>query len=930
MLWGASDMNAVEVIAVFNNSSLTGMSGTLGEGHSELPAPFALVAAAELAARRWGSVALEPSVRLIGPVKNAQYSHPKIAIKQQSAPLKGGPESVDIRSLAHSLGATGLDRSARGEGGQGLPRAAWARIDRARRVGADAGAANAPANDPAPASRAAATSTRHPASGSPIPALSHEMAEAVAAALESRARGRRTARPSGDGRSWATAGHVPEMAGGGGAAASGPDPLDQAPEIGTAEAWSTDFLTREKVHVADHCIKVDVKFSTRLFPRLLQLPSSVGAVCEKLRLVHQQYLPEVLAQDRYQGRVFVVGDSGSGKTLLTRQLFSEVAQQQLLGIRNQPDRYGRFLRHLQAECVNAHMQVHGLDFATFPCPECRTTERQLQSMEAARLQRQQVVSSSGSSAAAGHRRAAVFRIPLTQGGERRITRENRRSRSPPPRVVADSPIMQPESPGGAIVPAASPTGTAVVPAASPIGRGLSQSISPSQSQPSRPQGPATTDADFGFTFTDNTAAGGDGAPVPDPSLAAIRALDAVPNAAAFRTALHPTGLFNGLQDERGARETAKQWLGEMLADPRDHKEVGMDPSFSIRLLLPRPFRTAVVAVASREGWQLEALMKGIMSNAGRLEHHATVLEETADETRSRKPTIAIFGAAMPSTRKTSLARFVSVSLLDDTDEGRQLQACTCGDATLRGLLNCISTHERSGLVNDEITTAYDTTFSQGSRGCHYAGKPTMLKFVNGERSITLCWGVRGQIPAVEEVLQRDSIGFRKRFNTIWFGEAAGHPTQNTEQSTILLTAFMSWMCQNALPHSRKCVNASLVSRQLPIDMLAGNLIPADPRCRGVVTSGDALTWVRARLMARGERDVAGRVHGAIQAAAAAGVVEIIAGAPAAEDGADAAPRARRGRRVLRFRKNPWATVLANEVASAFAVSLQLNADSFED
>ncbi|CAK0795779.1 unnamed protein product, partial [Prorocentrum cordatum] len=464
------------------------------------------------------------------------------------------------------------------------------------------------------------------------------------------------------------------------------------------------------------------------------------------------------------------------------------------------------------ECVNAHMQVHGLDFANFPCPECRTTERQLQSMEAARLQRQQVVSSSGSSAAAGRRRAAVFRIPLAQGGERRITGENRRSRSPPPRVVADSPIMQPESPGGAIVPAASPIGRAVVPAASPIGRGLSQSISPSQSQPSRPQGPAITDADFGFTLTDNTAAGGDGAPVPDPSLAAIRALDAVPNAAAFRTALHPTGLFNGLQDERGTRETAKQWLGEMLADPRDHKEVGMDPSFSIRLLLPRPFRAAVVAVASREGWQPEALMQGIMSNAGWLERHATVLKETADETHSRKPTIAIFCAAMPPTRKTSLARFVSVSLLGDTDEGRQLQACTCGDATLRGLLNCISTHERSGLVNDEITTAYDTTFSQGSRGCHYAGKPTMLKFVNGERSITMTghgavnlgtYGflhqVWGEIPAVEEVLQRDSIGFRKRFNTIWFGEAAGHPTQNTEQSTILLTALMSWMCQNALP-----------------------------------------------------------------------------------------------------------------------------------
>ncbi|CAK0865780.1 unnamed protein product [Prorocentrum cordatum] len=107
-------------------------------------------------------------------------------------------------------------------------------------------------------------------------------------------------------------------------------------QIGTAEAWSTDFLTREKVHVTDHCIKVDVKFSGRIFPRSLQLPKSVKIVCEKLRMVHQQYLPEVLSQERYQGRVFVIGDSGSGKTLMTKQLFSEVAQQQLLGIRDEP------------------------------------------------------------------------------------------------------------------------------------------------------------------------------------------------------------------------------------------------------------------------------------------------------------------------------------------------------------------------------------------------------------------------------------------------------------------------------------------------------------------------------------------------------------------------------------------------------------------
>ena len=79
------------------------------------------------------------------------------------------------------------------------------------------------------------------------------------------------------------------------------------------------------------------------------------------------------------------------------------------------------------------------------------------------------------------------------------------------------------------------------------------------------------------------------------------------------------------------------------------------------------------------------------------------------------------------------------------------------------------------------------------------------------------------------------------------------------------------------------------------------------------------TWARARLMARGERDVAARGQGAINAAASAGAVEIIADPPAADDGEGAARRARRGRRVI-----------VDGVASAFVTSLQLNADSFED
>ena len=34
-------------------------------------------------------------------------------------------------------------------------------------------------------------------------------------------------------------------------------------QVGSAESWATDFLTREKVHVADHCIAVDVQFAAR-------------------------------------------------------------------------------------------------------------------------------------------------------------------------------------------------------------------------------------------------------------------------------------------------------------------------------------------------------------------------------------------------------------------------------------------------------------------------------------------------------------------------------------------------------------------------------------------------------------------------------------------------------------------------------------------
>jgi hypothetical protein len=103
-------------------------------------------------------------------------------------------------------------------------------------------------------------------------------------------------------------------------------------QVGTSESWTTDFLTREKLHVTDHAISVDVKFSGRLHPRFIRMPKLTSVLLDKLKGVYQDYLPDVLKMERFYGRLLVVGDSGTGKTMLTRQLFSEAAQRQLVDL----------------------------------------------------------------------------------------------------------------------------------------------------------------------------------------------------------------------------------------------------------------------------------------------------------------------------------------------------------------------------------------------------------------------------------------------------------------------------------------------------------------------------------------------------------------------------------------------------------------------
>uniref|UniRef100_A0A7S0FFN2 Uncharacterized protein n=1 Tax=Pyrodinium bahamense TaxID=73915 RepID=A0A7S0FFN2_9DINO len=101
-------------------------------------------------------------------------------------------------------------------------------------------------------------------------------------------------------------------------------------QVGTAEAWSTDFLTREKVHATDHCTAVSVSFSGRLFPRYVALSPVAKATLQRMHPIHERYLKPLLELEHFYGRLLILGNSGSGKSMLTRQLFSEIAQQQLI------------------------------------------------------------------------------------------------------------------------------------------------------------------------------------------------------------------------------------------------------------------------------------------------------------------------------------------------------------------------------------------------------------------------------------------------------------------------------------------------------------------------------------------------------------------------------------------------------------------------
>ena len=242
-------------------------------------------------------------------------------------------------------------------------------------------------------------------------------------------------------------------------------------------------------------------------------------------------------------------------------------------------------------------------------------------------------------------------------------------------------------------------------------------------------------------------------------------------------------------------------------------EVGKTPIFAFSRMMPAPFFDAINTMSVANGWSFEAAHQGFMCMVSWMEHNETRLREFATERYARPCNVPCFAGLDASDRKSSLKTWLTVDLLnvEGMPENIKLGKCVCTDGTLKGWRNSIEVHNRTGIVSDEVSNTYETSFSEKQNGIHYAGRSKMATFTSCERDQGLTGGghtdlpdytflhyVIGQVEATEEVLRPTPGGFQKRFH-ILFPKAARsfEPDLCTTGSESLLKATSSWMAKHA-------------------------------------------------------------------------------------------------------------------------------------
>jgi len=103
-------------------------------------------------------------------------------------------------------------------------------------------------------------------------------------------------------------------------------------QAGASEGWATDILTREKVNVMESSVPLTMKFDGRLDSRRHQLVDKAKTLFDSLTPILKSFAPCLFDIDLFCGRTLIVGDAGSGKSVLTKQIFAALAQNQVRAV----------------------------------------------------------------------------------------------------------------------------------------------------------------------------------------------------------------------------------------------------------------------------------------------------------------------------------------------------------------------------------------------------------------------------------------------------------------------------------------------------------------------------------------------------------------------------------------------------------------------
>ncbi|CAJ1423332.1 unnamed protein product [Effrenium voratum] len=232
--------------------------------------------------------------------------------------------------------------------------------------------------------------------------------------------------------------------------------------------------------------------------------------------------------------------------------------------------------------------------------------------------------------------------------------------------------------------------------------------------------------------------------------------------------IHPADLFADISEPTQVRKTVYAWLEDITVCEDNHFTVG-STSYPFRKMVPKPFYAAMRSLALSQGWALAYL-----------ENPSTRLREYEEEAHTRGAGISAFAGLSASDRKSSLVKYISRDMINvehvppEVREGRT----TCNDGTLRGFRDTLTEHKRAGVISDEVSNTYLTSFSeqQTKTGVHYMQRSKMCTFCSQERdsfsagsgrldSENYAWThvVHGQREATSEALRPTFGGFQKRF-----------------------------------------------------------------------------------------------------------------------------------------------------------------------